>query len=113
MPDPAQTSRQLLEIALKTYRSEILEELEGSKRYVGAMVANAIDIAARGLTEDDPATQLAGLLENGADAAALAAAIRSGAVSDETHAGLRDALRAYVRARLQISNPRFLTRRET
>ena len=47
MADNTKTSKALLSIALKTCRAEILEDLTGSKRYIGAMVANALDIAER------------------------------------------------------------------
>ena len=112
MSNPSQTSRQLLEIAMKTYRSEILDGLEGSNRYVGAMIANAIDIAARGLAADDPDQHLSDLQQGDFDADALAKALRSGEVSEQSHAGLRDTLVANVRARLAINNPRFLKSRE-
>lgn len=117
MTDNTETSRQLLEIAHKTYRSEILEELSGSKRYIGAMVANAMDIAARALERDDPAKQLESLTEKpassgSAELKSLAAAIRAGQISMATHPELRDILLAYVRAKLEISNPRFLKQRQ-
>ncbi len=117
MSDNTETSRQLLEIAHKTYRSEVLEELSGSKRYIGAMVANAMDIAARALERDDPAKLLEGLTEKtassgSAELKALAAAIRAGHISAATHPELRDILLAYVCAKLEISNPRYLSKRQ-
>lgn len=113
MTDKSDTSRELLETALRTYRAEMAPQLSGSKRYVGAMVANAVEVAIRALEADDPADQLAGLGDGARDLAALAAAIRSGEIGDKTHPGLREALRAYVRAKLEISNPKFLRSRES
>jgi len=118
MPENSETSRRLLEIAQKTYRSENLEELSGSKRYMAAMVANAMDIAARALEHEEPAGHLAGLMENaGADGSAglteLARAIREGRISAATHPDLHETLLAYVRAKLEISNPRFLKQRRS
>ncbi len=114
MAEASKTSRELLETALKTYRAEIAPELSGAKRYVGAMVANAVEIAARALEAGDPTAHLADLGDGGApDLAALAAAIRSGEIGDRTHPRLREALRAYVRAKLEISNPKFLRSRES
>ena len=118
MAENTETARRLLEIAHKTYRTEILGELSGPSRYAGAMVANAMDVAARALECDDPATHLAGLIDSAADdgspdLGALAAAIRAGEVSEATHPGLRDTLLAFVRAKLEISNPRFLKQRQS
>jgi len=110
---PTQTSRALLDIAFKTYRDEILGELAGSKRYSGAMVANAMEIARRGIAATDPAEALlARVSGDGAmDLRGLANDIRAGRVTEETTPGLLDALLDYVAEQLEISNPRFLERR--
>ncbi len=116
MAEGNELARQLLEIAAKTYRAEILSEISGPKRYTGAMIGNAVDIAERALERADPATALlvevfgdeADQMAN--DLSGLAKAIRSGEISDSTHDGLRRALNDYVTAKLEISNPRFLRR---
>ena len=112
MNETTKLSRRLLEIALKTYRAEILSGLKGSNRYVGAMVGNAVDIAARGIAADDPTARLIERIGKADDAGELASAIREGKISEASDPGLHDALMDFVRARLAISNPRFLQRRE-
>jgi len=42
----------------------------------------------------------------------LASAIRAGEISSRTHPDLAQTLLEHVRAELQITNPRFLSRRE-
>lgn len=49
----AHSPKVLLELALETYRSEILPGLAADKRYAGAMIANAIEIAQRSMAADD------------------------------------------------------------
>jgi len=107
------TSQALLDIAFKTYRDEILGELAGSKRYTGAMVANAMEIARRGIQANDPADALLARLyaEGSTDLRQLAEGIRSGQITEETNPGLLDALLDYVTEQLEITNPRFLERR--
>ena len=51
-------TRDLIDTALATYRAEILPDLPPEKRYVGAMIANAAEIARRRVTSDDPARML-------------------------------------------------------
>lgn len=114
MADRSETARALIEIALTTFRDEILTDLSTTKRYQGAMTANALAIAARALAGDAPADKLlAGL---GGDAPAdlddLVAAIREGRIGDASHPGLRAALIDYLRAELATTNPRFLASRQ-
>ena len=113
MARPNHTSRALLDIAFETYRDEILGELAGSKRYTGAMVANAMQIARRALVAGDPAdTLLARLFPDGSmDLRALADGIRKGQFTEDTSPGLLDVLLDYVTEQLEITNPRFLERR--
>lgn len=113
MASPNHRSQALIDIAFKTYRDEILGELTGSKRYTGAMVANAMEIARRGIAAGDPAdTLLANLFANGStDLRELADGIRSGRFTEETNPGLLDALLDYVTEQLEITNPRFFERR--
>ena len=113
MPSQDDISRALLEIAYRTYRDEIVGELTGSKRYTGAMIANAMAIAAREMEAGDQAADLLAQLgaDDTMDLAELAQAIRKGRINDESHAGLLEALLGYVREQLKVTNPRFLERR--
>ncbi len=113
MASPNHTSQALLDIAFKTYRDEISGELAGSKRYTGAMVANAMQIANRGISARDPADALLARLfaDGSTDLRGLAEGIREGRITEETNPGLLDALIDYVTEQLEISNPRFLERR--
>ena len=107
------TSQALLDIAFKTYRDEILGELAGSKRYTGAMVANAMEIAKRGMAASDPADALLARLyaDGSIDLRELADGIRADRITEETNPGLLDALLDYVTKQLEVINPRFLERR--
>lgn len=107
----ADKARALLDIALKTYREEVQPALPAGQRYSGAMIANALGVAERQLVNADPSTTLAEALGQETPEA-LATAIRSGAVSDDSHQDLAQTLLTHVRAELTISNPRFLARRE-
>ena len=113
MAKPNHTSRALLDIAFRTYRDEIQGELTGSKRYTGAMVANAMDIAGRAVAADDPADALLARFygDGSIDLRGLADGIRAGQITEETNPGLLDALLDYVTEQLEITNPRFLERR--
>jgi hypothetical protein len=111
MADGTQKAAALLEIALAAFRDEIQPGLEKDKRYTGAMVANALGIAERRLTHDDPE---AALVERfGAESlAALARSIRSCDISGASYPALAQELLDHLRADLAITNPRFLARRE-
>ena len=113
MAKPNHTSRALLDIAFKTFRDEIQGELAGSKRYTGAMVANAMEIAGRAVAADDPADGLLARLhtDGSIDLRGLADGIRAGRITEETNPSLLDALLDYVTEQLEITNPRFLERR--
>ena len=110
MADDATGARALIELALASYRKDLMPSLPASKRYVAAMIANALEIALRDL--DDLTTRsetelLDAVLPDG-DMTALAAAIRSGAVSDATVPDLRSRLITHIEAELEVRNPRFL-----
>jgi hypothetical protein len=111
MGDGANKAAALLDIALATYKDEIQPGLEKDKRYTGAMIANALGMAERRLTHDDPE---AALVERfGAESlSALAASIRSCDISGASYPALAQELLDHVRAELAITNPRFLARRE-
>lgn len=100
----------LVSIALDTYAEEIAPKLPSSKRYAGAMVANALGIAQRRLANTDPGEPLV----EGLDAeslAALAVALRSSKVTTASHPDLEKKLLDYLEAELAITNPKFLERR--
>lgn len=110
--ESAARAQDLLAIALKTYRADILSSLTPEQRYAGAMIANAMDIACRELTGASPNTALAGLMDAEGGLATLARDIRGRKLDDTEHPELRQALLDYVTAELEISNPRFLERRK-
>ena len=104
-------TRALLELALTTYRQDILRSLPASRRYLGAMVANALEIALRDLDDlvERSQTELLDAVLPGGDVAALAAAIRSGAVPRDGQDGvLRAALLRNLESELAVRNPKFL-----
>ena len=111
MSEQIKQAEALVAIALETYAEEIVPELTSSKRYTGAMVANALGIARRRLSHPDPGDALARSL--GAESLiALAKALRSGKISSASHPGLADYLLKYLEAELAITNPKFLERRK-
>jgi hypothetical protein len=110
MDEQAEKAKALLEIALSTYRDDLLPALPSDKRYTGAMVANALGIAERRLQQPDPADALLAKTEQDT-LSNLASAIRSGKVSDTSSGDLARTLLDYVSGELEITNPRFLKRR--
>ena len=106
----------LLNIAIETYRAEILPALGAHQRYVGSMTANALEIAARAneSSEDERVSPALGRIYGSEPATRnrLAADIRAGRISDATHPQLRAALDELLRAELAVRNPRFAPLRE-
>lgn len=102
----------LLDLATELLRAEVLPALGPEQRYAGAMIANALDIARRGLAEEVEAAEWAlldGLYEEGEGSMAqLARDIRAGTLPEGKAAGLADALRTLLIAELRVRNPRFL-----
>ncbi len=104
----------LIDLAIETLRRDILADASPDKRYAGAMIANALEIARREITTDGDSAQWAlldviyddgeGSLEQ------LAADIRSGRL-DGAKLDLAEKLRQLVIAELKICNPRFLDSR--
>lgn len=112
MSEATHKAGDLLALALGTYRDEIRPAVPKDRRYAAAMVANALGMAQRRLSEPDPDARLAETL--GVDSAAEAAqAIRRGAISDASHPDLAGILLDHARDELRITNPRFLERRES
>jgi hypothetical protein len=96
----------LLDIARRTLVDEIIPRLDGDTRFKALMVANALAIAARALTEPPPSHQ-------SGDGTALAAAIRAGNYDPGTpdRAGIATALMTMAEARCRVSAPKALARR--
>lgn len=105
----------LLDLAIETLKAEIGPTLAADKRYAMAMVTNALEIARRDVLVADEAAELQlldAVYEDGdGTLRQLAADIRSDAVNETTHAGLRRRLRAHLIAELKVRNPRFLVSR--
>lgn len=110
MSETIKQAESLVSIALDTYAEEIAPELTSSKRYAGAMVANALGIAQRRLASPDPGEPLVESLDT-ESLATLAGALRSGDISSTTNRELHDTLLKYLEAELAITNPKFLERR--
>jgi hypothetical protein len=102
----------LLDLVAESLKGEIAAALPADKRYLVAMLANAVDIARREMAGEAEAAQFA-LLDRVYDDGdgtmrRLAADIRSGKVGDAGFPDLRRRLRAQVVAELEVRNPRFL-----
>jgi hypothetical protein len=123
-PDAAE----LLRVARKLLREDLMEAVPSERRYEALMVANAMAIAARELAAGDAdlreelamLTELYGekiVAESGSDPEEKVAAlngrlakdIRDGEMDGACAQGVRALLRAQVIARLRISNPKHLT----
>ena len=106
----------LLDTAIETYRAEILPALGAQHRYVAAMIANALEIAARtnDRSEDERVAPALGRIYGSEPAtrSRLATDIRAGRITDATHPQLRSALGELLRAELAVRNPRFVPLRE-
>lgn len=105
----------LLDLAIETLRAEILPALGSEQRYDGAMIANALDIARRGLAEEVEAAEWAlldGIYDEGEGSTRqLARDIRAGTLPKGKEHGLAEALRTLLIAELRVRNPRFLASR--
>lgn len=95
----------LLRAAQREFAGKILPGLTGEDRYTGAMLKRALDVLlAQATCETPPETvlQAAGF----GTPRALAAALRADRTAPSP--ALLAALRGFVEAKLQISNPKFL-----
>lgn len=105
----------LIEIALTTLKRDILADAGPDKRYAGAMIANALEIARREITTEGSEAQwklLDELYDDGEGTLEqLARDIRAGAIDEKKHPDLAEKLRKLVIAELEIANPRFLQSR--
>ncbi len=104
-------TQSLVDVATDTFVEEIMPALPDEKRYTAAMVANALSIARRRLSQDDPALSLLNAFAAD-DLDALAAAFRAGNVGGEPEPKIREKLLSYLEAELAITNPSFLERRK-
>ena len=103
-------TQSLVDVATDTFVDEVMPALPNEKRYTAAMVANALSIARRRLSYDDPAHSL--LNAFGADnLGTLAAAFRAGETQGKPEQKVREILLSYLQAELAITNPGFLERR--
>lgn len=105
----------LLDLATETLRSSVLPALPPEQRYAGAMIANALEIARRGLPGEAEAAEWAlldSLYDDGEGSMAqLASDIRAGSLAEGKMAGLAQELRSLLIAELRVTNPRFLASR--
>ena len=105
----------LLALAAETLRTDLLPALPADKRYIGAMIANAVDIACRGLDEGAESVRwelLDKLYDDGEGSLKqLARDIRDGTISTETNEDLGERLMRLLVAELSVANPRFLSSR--
>jgi hypothetical protein len=103
----------LLDLVAEAFKAEIIPALPTDKRYLGAMLANALDIARREVAVEADALSFAlldAVYEDGdGTLEQLARDIRSGGVSDTTHPDLRKRLKAHLASELRVRNPRFLS----
>lgn len=115
MTDARITPDALLALAVEMLQAEVLPALPPEQRYAGAMVANAIATARRGLPGDAEAAEWAlldKLYDDGEGSPRqLALDIRDGSLPKAKTAGLAAALRTLLIAELRVSNPKFLASR--
>jgi len=109
IPHDAPTAQQLIESVREWLARDVLPETSGRLNFHARVAINVLAIVERELElgpqqAEDHAARLAAL--GFADDAALAAAIRTGDVSDSDE--LRDAIHAAVRDKLRVANPKYL-----
>ena len=104
------TAAQLVEAVREFLERDVMAATEGRVQFHARVAVNALNMVQREL-EAGPAQAVAHrerLARLGVvDEAALAAAIRSGAL-DDRRADVLDVLRETVRAKLEVANPRYL-----
>ena len=105
----------LIAHAIATLEADIMPALPPAQRYAGAMVARALAIALRGMTEGSEVARFA-LLDEAYDdgegtLAQLARDLRSGDVGETRVDGLAGRLQRLVTEELAVRNPAFLASR--
>ena len=107
----------LIELSIETLQNDIQSQksLSGTQRYALAMAINALNIARIEILGEPDAAQwhlLDQIYTDGEGSMKqLAGDIRSKAVNDETHPGLRRQLETLLVAELEVRNPAALKRR--
>ncbi|MGE0699940.1 MAG: DUF6285 domain-containing protein [Hyphomicrobiaceae bacterium] len=105
----------LLDLVAEAFKGEVAPSLPPEKRYLAAMIGNALDIARREMAVEEEALtfQLLDHFYDDGDGTmtALARDIRAGEITDETHPELRARLKAHLAGELQVRNPRFVASR--
>lgn len=102
----------LLDLVAEAFKGEIAPSLPPDKRYLAAMIGNALDIARREMAVEEEALafQLLDHFYDDGDGTMqeLARVIRSGTVNDTSYPELRARLKAHVASELKVRNPRVL-----
>jgi len=109
-PHDVPTAAQLVEAVREFLERDVMEATEGRVQFHTRVAINALRMVQRELElgPTQAAAHRARLERLGvADEADLAAAIRSGQL-DDRRAEVVDALRQTVRAKLEVSNPRYV-----
>jgi hypothetical protein len=109
-PHDVPTAAQLVEAVREFLERDVMAATEGRVQFHARVAINALNMVQRELElgPDQTAAHRENLARLGvADEAALAAAIRSGALDDRRREVLQ-VLRQTVRAKLEVANPRYL-----
>jgi hypothetical protein len=105
----------LLDLVAEAFKAEVAPSLPPEKRYLAAMIGNALDVSRREMAQEDEALAfqlLDHFYEDGdGTLAQLARDIRARKVSEATHPDLRARLKAHLANELKVRNPRFLASR--
>lgn len=105
----------LLDLVAEAFKSEIAPSLPPEKRYLAAMIGNALDLSQREMAQEEEALafQLLDHFYEDGDGTLLQLSrdIRSGVVTETTHKDLRARLKSHLANELKVRNPRFLTSR--
>src|SRR5439155_2345907 len=109
-PHDVPTAAQLVEAVREFLERDVMAATDGRVQFHTRVAVNALNMVQRELElgPDQAAAHRAALDRLGvADEAALAAAIRSGGLDGRRPEGV-EVLRQTVRAKLEVSNPRYL-----
>jgi len=105
----------LLDLVADVFKREIAPALPADKRYLAAMIGNALEISRRALAVEEEVLAfklLDAIYEDGdGTLQQLSRDIRSGVVNDATHPQLRARLKAHLISELNVRNPRLVTMR--
>ncbi len=105
-------TQELLEIAREAFVADILPQVSPDKRYLAAMIGNAMAIAQRqsaGVEDRAEQELLHAVYGHDSDAnwQQFADDLRSGTISEQTHPQLLDDMINALRQELSVSNPKF------